>query len=147
LFAKANAAGGTSTIDAQLTVAGGTIRILDNIGTLNVKKDFYWMGGTFQATVDCAFGGGADQITVEKKLYVGGTATLQVLTLNYDPLIGIPGGFRRRVVYAREGIANVVPNMPPSLGLQNPAGGPTFQLDLRSNVDRIGDGEYSLIPG
>lgn len=151
LFASADggAAGTTSTIGCQLTVSGDTtIRILTKIGTLKITKDFYWLGGTWQATVDCAAGGGADQIVVDDgqgkgKLFVGGSATVQVFAINYNPNNGLGAGFRRKLLSARSGIFNVVPNMAPSLTLVNP-NAPTFQLNLVDGMN--GRRWYELAP-
>ena len=132
----------TSTIGCQLTVSGGTIRVTTNYGILFVKKDIYWMGGTFQAAVDYTDDKN-DEFQTNEKLYVGGTATLSIVPFNV-PANGLAVNFLRRMVYAAQGIANVVPNMAPSLTLQNAAGGPAVKLNLITNAFPANSMEYDL---
>ena len=147
VVAEGGAAGTTATIGCQMTLAGGKIMFTTNTGTLKFNQDLYWLGGTVIVTVDCAANGTADQLDIDGKLHVGGTATLSVVTVNYNAANGLGAGFQRKVIYAKKGVVNVVPNQAPSLAVQNPVGGPIFALDLRVNQNVIGDGSYWLIPG
>jgi hypothetical protein len=152
LFPVISIGGGFCTIDCdQLNVAGDTIiRILNNYGTLWVTGgDFYWTGGKFQPSVNCAGAGPwqADAIEVGTeddnwKLHVGGTATVEVTAFNVPPG-GLPANFRASVIKAWGGILGIG-QLPPSLTLVNPQG-VTFQLDL-ANLGPNGK-SYDLIPG
>jgi hypothetical protein len=133
-----------------LTDATANIRILNNYGTLWVTGgDFYWTGGKFQPSVNCAGAGPwqADAIEVGTeddnwKLHVGGTATVEVTAFNVPPG-GLPANFRASVIKAWGGILGIG-QLPPSLTLVNPQG-VTFQLDL-ANLGPNGK-SYDLIPG
>lgn len=133
----------TGTIGCQLTFANGTIRILSGFGTLRVKKDFYWLGGVFQSTIDCV-NNKSDQIASDGKFYIGGNATLQVFQLGFDPAVGLGNNFSRRILSATDGFVSVVANEDINITINNPQNGPQFQLSPSTLV--AGGEVYNLTP-
>lgn len=132
LYVEAQPYSMTGTIGCQFTFSGGKIQITGNYGILRLKEDFYWLGGTFVSPVDCT-ANKSDQIVAEKKFFVGGTATVQIIALNANADNSLPAGFERTILSAAGGFKNVVPNQAPSITLVNPQNGPQFQL-LRSTL-------------
>ncbi|AWM39395.1 hypothetical protein GobsT_22850 [Gemmata obscuriglobus] len=133
----------TGKVDAQLTIAGGTVKMLGGYGTLKVTKDLYWIGGTFL----CGLNVGnqvADKIRADEKFYIGGNVTISIYIPNWNTLpLGVT--FTARVLEAGGGFKPVVANEDIDITLALPPGGPGLKLQ-GSTLVMDGTEVYDLVP-